>query len=226
MNLPKGQTRLDLVREGLTGDTNITKRGRLIVSISKLKEDPKNERKTFRKMDGLIASMKAVGLIEPITVTPEPDGRYKIVTGHRRYRAAKAAGLDQVEILIREPKDERKRRQKSVISNVQREDGGPVEMAEALQAMMDEDDRIHSQEDLAEVIGNAVAALSTRRSCPRRAICALVSQRITTEAQGQHANSFETSTSFFVECLHDTASDIPKALAKCLSRHSQNSGRF
>src|SRR5690242_18759616 len=103
MNLPKGKTRLDLVREGLAGDNSIKKRGRLIVGISKLKEDPKNERKTFRNMQGLIASIKAVGLIEPITVTPEANDRYKIITGHRRFRAAKAAGLDQVEVLIRDP---------------------------------------------------------------------------------------------------------------------------
>jgi ParB/RepB/Spo0J family partition protein len=152
MQLPEGKTRLDMVRQGLA-DGGIKKRGRLIVSLGKLKEDPHNERKTFRNMDGLIASIKAVGLIEPITVTADADESYRIITGHRRYRAAKAAGLDAIEVLIRDPEDERVRRQKSVISNVQREDVGPVEMAEALQAMMDEDDRIKTQDDLARVIG-------------------------------------------------------------------------
>jgi hypothetical protein len=104
--LPEGKTRLDLVRQGLT-DGGLKKRGRLIVSLSKLIEDPHNERKTFRNMEGLIASIKAVGLIEPITVTPAGEETYQIITGHRRYRAAKAAGLAQVEILIREPEDER-----------------------------------------------------------------------------------------------------------------------
>ena len=78
---------------------------------------------------------------------------YRIITGHRRYRAAKIAGLTQVEVLIRDPEDERTRRQKSIISNVQREDVGPLEMAEALQSMMVEDERIKSQDDLARVIG-------------------------------------------------------------------------
>ena len=118
--LPEGKTRLDLVREGLAQDASLKKRGRLVVSISKLKEDSKNERKTFRNMEGLTASINAVGLIEPITVTAESDETYRIITGHRRYRAAKAAGLEQVEILIRDPEDELVRRQKSVISNVQR----------------------------------------------------------------------------------------------------------
>src|SRR5690349_18124859 len=92
--LPEGKTRLDLVREGLAGDpAGLRKRGRLVVGINKIKEDKHNERKTFRNMDGLIESMKAVGLIEPITVTAEANDTYRIITGHRRYRAAKAAGL-------------------------------------------------------------------------------------------------------------------------------------
>src|SRR5438552_7461290 len=128
--LPEGKTRLDLVREGV-GEGALKKRGRLIVSVHKLIEDPRNERKTFRNMDGLVASVKTVGLIEPITVTPASNDGYQIITGHRRFRAAKAAGLSDVEVLIREPEHELVRRQKSVISNVQREDVGPVEMAEA-----------------------------------------------------------------------------------------------
>jgi ParB family chromosome partitioning protein len=158
--LPDGKTRLDLVREGLGADAGVPKRGRLVVSLDKLREDPHNERKTFRNMEGLIASVKAVGLIEPITVTPDAQGLYQIITGHRRYRAALAAGLAQVEVLIREPEDELKRRQKSIISNVQREDIGPVEMAEALQALIEEDPRVSSQEDLARMIGKDKAWVS------------------------------------------------------------------
>jgi ParB/RepB/Spo0J family partition protein len=154
--LPEGKTRLDLVKEGLGGmDAGLKKRGRLVVNIDRLHEDPRNERRTFRNMEGLIASIKAVGLIEPITVTAmeQEEGSYQIVTGHRRFRAAKAAGLTQMEILIREPDDALTRRVKSIVSNVQREDVGPVEMAEALQALLDEDQRVKSQNDLARLIG-------------------------------------------------------------------------
>jgi len=162
MKLPEGKTRLDLVREGLVSG-GVKKQGRLIVSIDRLLEDPKNERKTFRNLDGLVASIKTVGLIEPITVTPEEsdagqgtgerEAKYRIITGHRRYRAAKLAGLMQVEVLIREPDDAMTRRIKSIVSNVQREDVGPIEMAEALQSLIDEDDRIKTQDDLARLIG-------------------------------------------------------------------------
>ena len=61
--LPEGKTRLDLVKEGMVGmEAGLKKRGRLVVTINRLKEDPRNERRTFRNMEGLIASIKAVGL--------------------------------------------------------------------------------------------------------------------------------------------------------------------
>ena len=71
MKLPEGMSRLDLVRQGLTG--NLPKRGRFIVSITRLKEDPDNERKTFQNMEGLIERVKTQGIVEPITVTTEGD---------------------------------------------------------------------------------------------------------------------------------------------------------
>jgi ParB family transcriptional regulator, chromosome partitioning protein len=159
--LPEGKTRLDLVREGLGDDAGLKKRGRLVVRIDRLQEDARNERRTFRNMEGLIASIQRVGLVEPITVTPEADGQtYRIITGHRRFRAAKQAGLDQVEVLIREPEDEINRRLKSIVSNVQREDVGPVEMAEALQSLLDEHEGIRTQEDLSKMIGKDKAWVS------------------------------------------------------------------
>ena len=150
MRLPEGKSRLDLVKAGLTG--GLAKRGRLVVSLDRLLEDPQNERKTYRNMAGMIASVKASGVIEPITVSPEGDG-FRILTGHRRARAARAAGVKEVEIIVREPEDELARRRKSIVSNVQREDVGPVEMAEALQSVLAEDPTIKTQADLARAIG-------------------------------------------------------------------------
>lgn len=144
-------SRLDLVRSGRNFD--LPRTGRLVVGIDKVVENPRNERKTFRNMDGLIASVKAVGLVEPITVTALDDGRYQIITGHRRYRAAQAVGLSRIEVLIREPEDERARLRKSLVSNIQREDVGPVELAEALQELLDDANDINSQAELAEAIG-------------------------------------------------------------------------
>lgn len=124
-----------------------------MVSIDKIVENPRNERKVFRNMEGLVASVKAVGLVEPITVTALDDGRYQIITGHRRYRAARDAGLPQIEVLVREPGEERAHRRKSLVSNIQREDIGPVELSEALQELLDDASDIHSQAELADAIG-------------------------------------------------------------------------
>lgn len=153
MKTNKYKSRLDLVRDGINRGVGGKRQGRYIISLDRIREDPRNERKTFRAMDGLVASIQASGIIEPLTVTLEADGVYKIITGHRRFRAAREAGLDEIEVLIRDPEHEAVRRRKSVISNVQREDIGPVEMAEALQALLDEDDSILSQRQLAEAIG-------------------------------------------------------------------------
>ncbi len=129
------------------------------MSLDRLLEDPKNERKTFRNMDGLVDSIKAVGLVEPITVTPEGE-KFRILTGHRRARAAKLANLREVEVLIREADDELLRRRKSLISNVQREDLAAIELADALQAMLDEDGEVRTQRELARILGKREAWIS------------------------------------------------------------------
>jgi ParB family chromosome partitioning protein len=143
MNLsPPPKSRLQLVREqaarGQLRDDAI-QRTRLVVSIDKLAEDPNNERKTLNNIDEMAASVKAHGIIEPITVVALDDGRYQIVTGHRRYRAAKLAGLGQVEILVRQPEDDHRRRIKSLISNIQRESVPPLELALAIKALIGEE---------------------------------------------------------------------------------------
>lgn len=153
MQLPTGKSRLDLVRAGITTH-GLAKRGRLVISLERLREDPRNERKSFRNMDGLIASVREHGIVEPITVTPDGD-HFIILTGHRRYRAARAAGLSEVEVMIREPESESQRRLKSLISNVQRENLGVLEMAEALQSILAEDSTIVTQTELARRIGKS-----------------------------------------------------------------------
>ena len=83
----------------------ISNTGRRLVSIDKLVEDPENERKTFDDMDDLVASIIASGIVEPLTVIALEGDKYQITTGHRRFRAARIAGLAQIEVLIREPEE-------------------------------------------------------------------------------------------------------------------------
>lgn len=157
MKLPEGKSRLDLVKAGLTG--GLPKRGRFVVSIDRLQEDPDNERKTFNNMDDLIESVRRHGIIEPITVTPDGE-HYRILTGHRRYRAAKAVGLPDIEVLVREPDDHITRRFKSLISNIQRENIGVVELAETLRALLDTG-AVATQRELARQIGKTEQWMSS-----------------------------------------------------------------
>jgi ParB family chromosome partitioning protein len=147
-------SRLQLVREkGKGAIPAIPKRGAQLLDIDLIVEDPKNERKTFNNMEGLVDTVKAMGVIEPLTVTQFDDGKYMIVTGHRRLRAAKIAGLKQLRVVITDPEEGQARRRRSIVSNVQREDVPPVELAEALQAILDEDPAVKTQRDLARMIG-------------------------------------------------------------------------
>lgn len=130
------------------------RRGRLVVALDRLREDPHNERQAFHHMEGLTDSIREHGIIEPITVTPDGD-HYRILTGHRRYRAARAAGMTEVEILIREPEEESHRRIKSLISNIQWENLSAIDLAEALHSVMAEDPTIISCAELGRRIGKS-----------------------------------------------------------------------
>ena len=100
----------------------------------------------------LVESIKNHGVITPLVVTPKPDGKYMIIAGERRYRAAKAAGLISVPVCVRECTpvqiDEL-----SLIENIQREDLNPLEVARAIKKLMD--DYGYTQERAAERIGKA-----------------------------------------------------------------------
>jgi ParB family chromosome partitioning protein len=145
----------DQAAKGELGKTAITLTGRKIVSIDKLVEDPENDRKTFDDMDDLVASITAHGVVEPPTVIQLANDQYQIVTGHRRFRAAKLAGLTQIEVLIRDPEEKWERRKKSLISNVQRADIRAIELAESLKLLLANDPKIKTQEDLAQAIGKS-----------------------------------------------------------------------
>ena len=134
--------------------------GRRVVDIDKLVENPGNERKTFRGMEGIKATVDKFGILEPPTVEPKGDGTYLLVTGHRRTRAARELGLAQIEVLVRTPDDEKLRRRKSIVSNIQHQDVDAIELAEGLQLLLDEDEDLQTQSDLAAAIGKSKAWVS------------------------------------------------------------------
>ena len=150
-------SRLNLVRSGgaEAGSLKLPKRGRVLVDIASLVPDERNERKVFRRIEELAATIKAVGIIDPPTVVPMEDGLYKITTGERRWRAAKEAGLKQIPVIIGDAEEEKVRRAKSLISNIQREDLSALELAQGLQELKDDNPDVKTNRDLACQIGKS-----------------------------------------------------------------------
>lgn len=108
-------------------------------------------------LEELAASIKAQGLIQPISVRPVSNGRFEIIAGERRWRASQIAGLTEVPVLIREIPDEAALAM-SLIENIQREDLNPLEEAAGIQRLLDEFDMTHQQ--AAEALGRSRSATS------------------------------------------------------------------
>ncbi|MCH5350696.1 MAG: ParB/RepB/Spo0J family partition protein [Clostridiales bacterium] len=134
---------------GASGDGAVNE-----LAVSDIDPNIDQPRKEFDDdaLSALIESIKTHGVITPLVVTPKPDGRYLIIAGERRYRAAKAAGLTTVPVCVRDCTpvqiDEL-----SLIENIQREDLNPMEVAQAIKKLMD--DYGYTQERAAERIGKA-----------------------------------------------------------------------
>lgn len=105
----------------------------------------------------LAASIRAQGVMQPILVRPLSDGRYEIIAGERRWRAAALAGLAQVPVLVREVPDEAALAM-ALIENIQREELNPIEEAHGIQRLIDEFGMTH--EGAAEAVGRSRSAVS------------------------------------------------------------------
>ncbi len=108
-------------------------------------------------LEELAASIKAQGLIQPISVRPVDSGRYEIIAGERRWRAAQIAGLGEVPVLIRDIPDDAALAM-SLIENIQREDLNPLEEAAGIQRLIDEFEMTHQQ--AADAVGRSRSAAS------------------------------------------------------------------
>lgn len=108
------------------------------VDVSLLVPNPFQPRTEFdrEKLQELAESISEHGIIQPIVVEKCDDGRYSIIAGERRTRAARLAGLKTVPVVVRSYSDERKLAI-ALIENIQRADLNPVEEAKAFRQMMD-----------------------------------------------------------------------------------------
>ncbi len=110
------------------------------LAISSIEPLPGNPRKHFDEaaLEELAASIATRGVIQPIIVRPKGDGKYQLVAGERRWRAAQKARLHYIPALVRDL-DEREVMALALIENLQREDLNPVEEARAYQRLSDEE---------------------------------------------------------------------------------------
>jgi len=108
-------------------------------------------------LEELAASIKAQGLIQPISVRAMDGGRYEIIAGERRWRASQIAGLSEVPVLIRDIPDDAMLAM-SLIENIQREDLNPLEEAAGLQRLIDEFGMTH--QEAADAVGRSRSAAS------------------------------------------------------------------
>ncbi|MDQ7988811.1 MAG: ParB/RepB/Spo0J family partition protein [Candidatus Dactylopiibacterium sp.] len=108
-------------------------------------------------LEELASSIRAQGLMQPITVRPVGGGRHEIIAGERRWRAAQLAELTEVPVIIREIPDDAALAM-SLIENIQRENLNPLEEASGIQRLIDEFGMTHQQ--AADSVGRSRPATS------------------------------------------------------------------
>src|SRR5574338_211059 len=146
-------TALSVTEKSLIKDTaNAGKPVNTRIPLHLIEPNPEQPRHDFDEnaLSELAASVKMHDIIQPITVTKIANGKYRIIAGERRFRAAKIAGLADVPVYIRDAKDS-KILELALLENLQREDPNAIEIALSYRQLMEELD--YTQDQLAERMG-------------------------------------------------------------------------
>ena len=124
----------------------------LRISLDQIEVNPKQPRRDFDEvaMSELAASIKMHDIIQPLTVSKLANGKYRLIAGERRFRAAKIAGLSDLPVYIRQANDAQLL-ELSLLENLQRENLNAIEIAFSYKRLMDELD--YTQEQVAERMG-------------------------------------------------------------------------
>ena len=153
-------------REGTGGDSRGARRdaaptvGRIYeVPVAQVVPNPHQPRMDFdpEALEELAASIRQLGIIQPITVRVREGGGYELISGERRLRAAKRAGLERIPAYVREA-DVEAMLEMALVENVQREALNPIEVALGYQALMDECGL--TQEQVADKVGKSRSAVA------------------------------------------------------------------
>ena len=129
------------------------------VPITSVSPNPNQPRKSFdpESISELAESIKSQGIIQPLLVEEIVPGKYSIIAGERRFRAANEAGLKKVPVIIKKLSD-LERIQMSLIENIQRENLNPIEEATAYQYLMKRSGM--TQEEVSEKVGKSRSAIA------------------------------------------------------------------
>ena len=130
------------------------------MAIADLEPNEYQPRTTFleAELEELAASIRAQGIIQPLVVSPLGNGRYAIVAGERRWRAARLAGLERVPVHIREVESNEELLQLALVENLQREDLRAIEEAEAYDQLRESFGL--SQAEIGERVGKSRTAVT------------------------------------------------------------------
>lgn len=118
----------------------------LHLKLDQVVPNPNQPRVTFDEagLDELAGSIAEVGLLQPIVVRPLEDGRYALIAGERRWRAARRAGLVEIPAVVRQS-DDRGTLTSALIENLQRQDLSPLEEAAAYHQLLEDHGMTHDQ---------------------------------------------------------------------------------
>ena len=123
----------------LSSEQQISDASASSISLSDIDVDPYQPRKTFEveSLEQLAGSIRDHGVLQPIVVMPTGIGRYTIIAGERRVRAARMAGLTEIPAIVKDVSLQ-SAREIALIENLQREDLDPVEAAEGYRSLMEQ----------------------------------------------------------------------------------------
>ncbi len=129
------------------------------VPVDELRPNPEQPRKLFDKeeLDELAGSIKVHGILSPLIVRRH-DGRYIVIAGERRLRAATQAGLSEVPVIVREASDTSLQLELALVENLQRTDLNPIEAARGFEKLIHKHG--YTQEQVASAVGKNRATIA------------------------------------------------------------------
>ena len=131
----------------------------LRIPVDMIEPNPYQPRMSFDQeaLEELTDSIRTLGLIQPITVRTSPGNRYQIISGERRFRACRLAGMDMIPAYIRNTNDQGML-EMAIVENIQRENLDPIEVALSYQRLIDECNL--TQEQMAFRVGKKRASVT------------------------------------------------------------------